>query len=173
MNLKFREGNSDDILKLRELAVVSYGQFEKILTTENWTKLYTNLAAESSYTDILKIAKCYVCEDENKIIGVAYIVPSGNPNDIFESNWSYIRMVAVHPMYSGNGIAKKLTQKCIAYARKSGESIVALHTSEFMDAARHLYGSLGFQIVKEVEQLFGKRYWLYHLNIKGNNESRQ
>lgn len=165
MRLKFREGNTNDKEQLKELALISYGDFEKALTGENWNLLYKNLKSENSYSNILEIAKCFVCQIENKIIGVAYIVPSGNPTEIFESDWSYIRMVGVNPKYRGNGIGKKLTQNCIAYARQNNEQIIALHSSEFMDAARYLYERLGFKRIKEIEPIFGKKYWLYHLRL--------
>jgi uncharacterized protein (DUF1810 family) len=38
-----------------------------------------------------------------------------------------------------------------------------------MDAARHIYESLGFTILKEIPNRFGKRYWLYTLNITSTN----
>jgi len=165
MELNFREGNNEDKEQLKNLAIISYGQFQKILTEENWNKFYENLKADRSYTNILNIAKCFVCEIENEIIGVAYIIPSGNPTDIFETNWSYIRMVGVNPKYRANGISKKLIQNCIAFAIENGETIIALHTSEFMNAARHIYESLGFKKIRELDPLFGKKYWLYQLNL--------
>ncbi|MDX2173612.1 MAG: hypothetical protein SFY56_10845 [Bacteroidota bacterium] len=33
---------------------------------------------------------------------------------------------------------------CIAHAKQNNEKTIALHTSEFMDAARHIYEGLGF-----------------------------
>jgi ribosomal protein S18 acetylase RimI-like enzyme len=165
MNLQFREGNTDDLKQLKELAILSYSQFEKALTQENWDILSEKLESDSSYSGILKTAKCFICEIENEIIGVAYIVPSGNPTDIFEANWSYIRMVGVNPKYRGAGISKKLTQDCIEFATRNGEEVIALHTSEFMDAARHIYENLGFKRVKELDPIFGKRYWLYQLKL--------
>ena len=165
IDLKFREGTLADKEQLKELAISSYSQFEKVLTEENWNKLYENLKAERSYTDILKIAKCFVCEIEDTIIGVAYLVLSGNPTDIFAANWSYIRMVGVAPEYRGNGISAKLVENCIEYAVKNSETMIALHTSEFMDAARYIYERLGFKRIKELKPLFGKRYWLYQLKL--------
>lgn len=165
MNLHYREGKLEDLKQLQKLAILSYGQFEKALTKGNWNIFSEKLKSDSSYTDILKTAKCFVCEVENEIIGVAYIVPSGNPTDIFDNTWSYIRMVGVNPKYRGAGISKKLTQNCIEYATKNGEKIIALHSSEFMDAARHIYETLGFKKVKELDSLFGKQYWLYQLKL--------
>ena len=165
MNLKFRLGKLEDIKQLRAIALLSYGAFEKELTPENWDKFHKNLDSEDFYTKILQIAKCFVCEIDDKIVGVAYFVPSGNPTAIFESDWSYLRMVGVHPDYQGHGIGVQLTQHCIEYAIQTNEQIIALHTSEFMDAARHVYEKLGFKKIKELEPLFGKKYWLYHMAL--------
>jgi ribosomal protein S18 acetylase RimI-like enzyme len=74
-------------------------------------------------------------------------------------------MVGVNPKYRGAGISKKLTQNCIEHATKNGEEVIALHTSEFMDAARYVYESLGFKKVKELDPIFGKQYWLYQLKL--------
>ena len=53
-------------------------------------------------------------------------------------------------------------------ARQNGENIIALHTSEFMDTARHIYESVGFKVLKEIDQRLGKRYWLYKLDLNEN-----
>jgi len=37
-----------------------------------------------------------------------------------------------------------------------------------MDAARHIYEKMGFKRIKELQPIFGKRYWLYHLNLNLN-----
>jgi ribosomal protein S18 acetylase RimI-like enzyme len=50
-------------------------------------------------------------------------------------------------------------------ARQQKEKVIALHTSEMMVKARHLYETLGFQIYKEIPQRLGKKYWLYLLNL--------
>lgn len=165
MNLKFRVGTIADKAALRSIALASYGPFEKELTEENWNDFFKNLNSEESYTAILKIAKCFVCEFDDKIVGVAYFVPSGNPTQIFEASWSYIRMLGVHPDYQGNGIAKRLMQNCIEFAKQSNEQLIALHTSEFMDSARYMYEKMGFIKLKELQPIFGKKYWLYHMKL--------
>ena len=114
--------------------------------------------------NLLKIAKCFVCEKEDKLIGMAFLIPHGNPYLFFEADWSYIRLVAVDPAYEGKGLGKMLTQHCIDFAKESGEKIIALHTSEFQHAARHIYEGLGFKRQKEFE-LYAKRYWIYKLEL--------
>ena len=161
----YREATSKDQPGLKQLGIISYGQFADILGTEHWATLNGFLQDDEKLAELMKISKCYVCLHENKIIGMAHIILSGNPWSFFKAEWSYIRMVGVDPKFGGQGIAKKLTAMCIDHARLNKENIIALHTSEFMDAARHIYENLGFEKVQELEKRFGKRYWLYMLNL--------
>lgn len=163
-NLSCRTGTIEDVDALQRLGILAYSQFKTSLTPDNWTVFKGNLEDKQKFIDVLKTAKCFVCLDGEKIIGAAYIIPSGNPTDIFKAEWCYIRMVGVDPNYRGLGIAKTLTTMCIDFAKQNHEKTIALHTSEFMDAARHIYESMGFKAQKEFS-LFGKRYWLYTLKL--------
>ena len=161
----YREGDTNDLDQLKKLGVISYSQFEGVLTEDHWNRLHSFLLSENLYSELLGISKCFVCENNQGIIGMTFLIPQGNPTEIFQSDWSYIRMVGVNPNFKGNGIGKRLTQMCIDYAKGQNENVVALHTSEFMDAARHIYESLGFKQIKELESRYGKRYWLYKLEL--------
>jgi ribosomal protein S18 acetylase RimI-like enzyme len=162
--LVFREGDFNDLPQLKALGMMAYEQFASVLGEVHWNKLKEFLQDEKSWIDLLNKAKVFVCEDK-VIVGMAYLMPSGNPTTIFDKDWAQVRMIGVHPDYRGKGIAKKLTKECIGHAMQAGEKTLALHTSEFMDAARHIYEGLGFQQVRELEPRYGKRYWLYHLNL--------
>jgi ribosomal protein S18 acetylase RimI-like enzyme len=164
-NLTYRPGTINDVDQLQSLGIIAYGQFQSVLTPDNWTIFNGNLQDKQKFIDVLKIAKCFVCLDNDKIVGTAYIIPSGNPTDLFKSEWSYIRMVGVNPNYQGQGIAKILTKMCIDIAKQNNEKTIALHTSEFMDAARHIYENLGFKVLKEIPPLYGKKYWIYTLEL--------
>jgi ribosomal protein S18 acetylase RimI-like enzyme len=169
MNIIYREGTNQDNDKLKELGLTSYGQFKNELTEDNWEKMNNYLSTGNSYADLLNTSKCFVCEVDKQIVGMAYLVSKGNPTDIFDKDWCYIRMVGVDPKYSGNGIGKKLTQMCIDFAKTNNEDVIALHTSEFMNTARHIYEKMGFKAVKELAPRYGKKYWLYLLDIKDIN----
>jgi ribosomal protein S18 acetylase RimI-like enzyme len=164
----YRSGGIKDKTELQELAIAAYSPFATLMTAENANKLITGLKNEEKMASLIDISKCFVCIDQGKIIGMAFIIPHGNPWDVFEAEWSYIRMVAVYPDYRGKGIAKKLTNMCITFAKDTHEKTIALHTSEFMDDARHIYESFGFKKVKEIEPRFGKKYWLYQLELNMN-----
>lgn len=162
----YRIGDVNDLDQISALAFLSWKQYESILTPANWNDLYSLLVNPKTYTDLLEISHCILCETSDKqIIGMAYLVPSGNPTDIYEEGWSYIRFVSVDPAYGGQKIGETLTAKCIQYAKDNGEKIVALHTSEMMGKAISIYENLGFKILRELEPRLGKRYWLYLLEV--------
>ncbi len=165
MVLTYREASLSDVENLRTLGIDSYQQFEHVLNPLNWNKMYSFLSAEQSYRDLLSKSTCFVCEFDNQIIGMAFLVSKGNPTEIFEKDWTYLRMVGVHPNFSGKGIGRELIKICILFAKESDEKIIALHTSEFMNSARHLYEDLGFVMNKELKPIFDKKYWLYLLKL--------
>jgi ribosomal protein S18 acetylase RimI-like enzyme len=165
LSFEFRKATLKDSSQLTNLGLRSYGQYFHLLAPEEREKMKTNLSNEEKIVELLTYSTCFVCADEEKIIGMAHIVLSGNPWDIYPADWSYIRLVGVDPNYSGKGIAKTLTLMCIDFAKQNKEKIIALHTSEMMDAARHIYENAGFKILRELEPRFGKRYWLYTLSL--------
>ncbi|AHM59113.1 putative GNAT family acetyltransferase [Flammeovirgaceae bacterium 311] len=167
MVITYRQGTIDDLCNLKKLALVSWGQFQPMLTIENWNKLNKSLMDDMTFIELLNSSICFVCTTgQGEIIGMTFLVPSGNPTDIYDKEWCYIRFVTVHPNFGGQGIGRKLTTLCIDAAKANGEKVVALHTSEFMSNAIHIYESLGFEVLKEIDRRLGKRYWLYKLDLE-------
>ena len=165
-DLNYRSADADDINGMKILAARSWAQFEQELSEEHWNKLNSSLVNENMYLSLIGQAAGFVCvQSDERIAGMAFLVPNGNPTEIYDKDWCYIRMVSVDPGCSGMGIGRRLTELCIKQARKNGETTIALHTSEMMAAARHIYEKLGFRILKEIEPRFGKRYWLYTLAL--------
>ncbi|MGB1217635.1 MAG: GNAT family N-acetyltransferase, partial [Saprospiraceae bacterium] len=148
------------------LAVASWSGFKEVLTGENWNKLNGILNDPDIFIDLLNQSECILCTNiEGEIIGMAFLVPRGNPTHIYDADWSYIRFVSVHPDFGGKGIGKTLTEKCIKSAKENNEKIIALHTSEIMGKAISIYEKLGFRILRELEPSLGKKYWLYTLEL--------
>ena len=162
----YRQGTLDDLTGLKNLALKSWGHYQNELTDENWQKLKAILNDDKTFTDLLGKSFCLVCVNENEeIIGMSFLVPRGNPTEIYDKSWCYLRFVTVDPNFGGQGIGRELTEKCIEYALKNGENTIALHTSEMMHKARYLYESLGFTILKAIEPRLGKKFWLYTRNL--------
>lgn len=169
--MNYRKGNTNDLNAIMNLALKTWTEFKSELTTENWQNLYETITSEKTFIELLEKSYSVVCENQNEeIIGMSFLVSNGNPTEIYDKSWCYIRFVTVDPEFGGNGVGKKLTENCIKYAKQNGEKTVALHTSEMMNKARHIYEKLGFEILRELEPRLGKKYWLYLLNIEENKK---
>jgi ribosomal protein S18 acetylase RimI-like enzyme len=163
----FRKGNLKDKQSIKSLAITEWSQFQAFLSPENWDNFEKSLKDDKMFIDLLEKSNCILCENEdNDIIGFAFLISSGNPTGIYNSEQAYIRFVTVSSDFSGNKIGQRLTEKCMNFAIKNGERHLALHTSEMMEKARHIYEKLGFKILRELEPRMGKRYWLYELALK-------
>ncbi len=164
--MEFRIATTEDINQLIPLGLMAYGEYFPLLSEENKSLMETNLQKSELYENMMKIGKGFVAEFEGKIIGMGFLIYSGNPTNIYPADWSYIRMIGIHPEFKGLGLASKITEMCIEEAIIKNEEIIGLHTSEMMPAARHIYEKKGFVISKELEPILGKQYWLYRLNLK-------
>jgi GNAT superfamily N-acetyltransferase len=161
----YRTGDLTDINAIKNITWQAYSQFKDQITPENldeWQKKLNNLP---TYFQLLKTGTSFVCEYKNRLVGSAFFVPSGNLYKWFAADWSYIRLVAVHTDYEGRGIGQQLTQMCIDEAIKTGEKIIALHTSQFQHAARHIYGKLGFVQIRALDVMHNQTYYLYLLEL--------
>ena len=167
MNENFicEENAAIDIQQLVQLGVAAYGPYQRVMEEAHAKQLLENISGEATYYELLKMSTLFTCRSENKLAGMAYYVSSGHPTDIYDASWSYIRFLTVDPQFSGLGVAKRLTKMCIDKSTLTGEHTIALHTSEFMDAARHIYEQAGFIRLKEIPRRFGKRYWLYTMGL--------
>jgi ribosomal protein S18 acetylase RimI-like enzyme len=164
-SLTYRQGSIDDLQQLKELGILSYSEFATSLTPENWDILNRNLHNEERVAQVILASKVFVCMDNERIVGKAHLMPSGNPTDIYPADWAYIRVVGVHPEYRNLGIGKKLMLHCLDAAKANGEKTLGLHTSEIMHGARHIYENMGFKVVKDIGLIFGVQYWLYRLDF--------
>ncbi len=156
---------------MQALGILSYGQHRGALDPESWEKFHAFISAPDTFTYLMSTSTCFLCSVDKHIVGMAFLVRKGHPTDMFEAHWSYLRMVGVDPEYAGRGIAKRLTTMCLDHARQTGERFVALHTSEFMDAARHIYEGFGFKVVRSLTR-YDKQYWIYLLDLDNEQHDR-
>jgi ribosomal protein S18 acetylase RimI-like enzyme len=163
--MNYRPADNHDLPALVELGLDSYGRLKKNITTENWTKMETLLKSDQTFPLLIRDCHSFVCEENGQLLGMAYLVPSGNPTKVYSADTSYIRMVGVHPDAGGKGIAQALTKLCIDKAKKTGERMISLHSAEIMYDARHIYEKLGFQKIRLLDEHYGLVYWLYEMNL--------
>jgi len=111
--IAYRIGHTSDLPGLMALGQAAYGQYAPVLTPDNFAILYATLHNENLYTELVNKAYTFVSEYNGALAGMAFLLPSGHPNDIYDKDWCCIRMVGVHPAMAGQGVAKQLTTLCI------------------------------------------------------------
>ena len=80
-------------------------------------------------------------------------------------------MLVVDPAARGRGLGRRLTEECVARARRDGGGVIALHTSPAMAAALDLYLKMGFELKRPLPDRFGVPYGLYLMDLqKGSGE---
>lgn len=164
--MPYRVADRNDLNDLQALGLASYGRLKKDITPENWAKLQALLTSDQTFPVLVESCHAFVYEEDSRLLGMAFLVPSGNPTKIYSSDTSYIRMVGVHPHADGKGIAQNLTRLCIDKAKETGEKMIMLHSAEIMYAARHIYEKLGFKKVRLLDVHYGLPYWLYQLDLE-------
>jgi len=165
-SLLYRDAAQTDVKALQELALASYGRLKNEMTAQNWTKMKAVLTSDENFPVMVRTCFGFVCENVDQLLGMAFLVPHGNPTKIYSPGTSYIRMVGVHPDAGGKGIAQHLTRLCIGKAKETGEKMISLHSAEVMYTARHIYEKLGFKKIRLLDEHYGFRYWLYQLNLE-------
>lgn len=99
--LLYKETSADDLKQLKELATIAYTQYSNVLTCENRESFNKSLNDEKALLAPILKSKIFTCTNENTIVGMAFLIPHGNPTDIYHEDWCYIRMVVVHPALYG------------------------------------------------------------------------
>lgn len=166
----YRFGNQNDLSQLMELTLLAYGQYKNVLSPAHWQEMVKNQSNKNLLPELMERGRFFVCEEGDQIIGMAILVPSGKATPLFQANWAHIRLVGVRPGFEGRGIGRKLTQMCVTFAEQSGENVVALHTSEFQNAARHIYESMGFKKHREF-MVHDKKFWIYLRSLEAEGSS--
>ena len=68
-----------------------------------------------------------------------------------EQNASGFRLLAVDPLFRGEGIGKLLTNECIRKAKEKNVSQIIIHTTMAMQTAWKMYEQLGFRRSEDLD----------------------
>jgi DNA-binding MarR family transcriptional regulator/GNAT superfamily N-acetyltransferase len=94
--------------------------------------------------------RCWIAEKDGARVGSVMLV------EVSEET-AQLRLLLVEPEARGLGIAKRLVEECIQFARASGYRKMTLWTHAELEAAQHIYEKAGFQMASETaHEDFGK-----------------
>ncbi|MGA2274623.1 MAG: helix-turn-helix domain-containing GNAT family N-acetyltransferase [Bryobacteraceae bacterium] len=84
--------------------------------------------------------RCWIAEKDGARVGSVLLMKAS-------ADTAQLRLLLVEPAARGLGIAKRLVEECIAFARANGYRKMTLWTHAELDAAQHIYAKAGFQMV--------------------------
>jgi DNA-binding MarR family transcriptional regulator/GNAT superfamily N-acetyltransferase len=119
-----------------------------------WDETFEALVAEIAAKFITdfdpKRERCWIAERDGEILGAVFVVAATEEE-------AKLRLLYVEPEARGLGIGRRLVAECVRFARDTGYRRLVLWTNDVLVAARRIYQSAGFRLVRsEAHHSFGK-----------------
>jgi ribosomal protein S18 acetylase RimI-like enzyme len=140
--IEVRSAVAADLPAVHRIVSAAYAEFEPWLTPANWARMMNNIGKviEPGAPGLLRVAQLGA-----QLAGtVTYLPPGPKDYQRVPPEWAVIRALGVDPTLRGRGVARALTEDCLALARADHAPAVSLHTAEMMVAARAIYEGAGF-----------------------------
>jgi GNAT superfamily N-acetyltransferase len=153
-------------LKIGDVGWVAHRQGILYAQEYGWDGSFEALVAEIAAQFVKNFdpawENAWIAECEGRVVGSVFLVKVSDTE-------AKLRLLYVEPEMRGNGLGRRLTQACIAFAKARGYLTLTLWTNDILHAARRIYQSAGFVWVSdEAHHSFGHdlvgQYWSLDLN---------
>jgi GNAT superfamily N-acetyltransferase len=103
---------------------------------------------------------------DGDVVGAVFLVAQSKST-------AKLRLLIIHPSARGEGLGRRLTRACLAFARRAGYRRIVLWTQSHLAAARRIYEREGFRLLRrEPHRSFGRKlvgeYWALELQPRKN-----
>jgi ribosomal protein S18 acetylase RimI-like enzyme len=137
--IEIREARSEEHAAAGEVSVAAYAAFYGP-NLGTYEEALRDVPARSRSAVVL------VALDGSDLVGtVTYVPDAASELARQEEGEASIRMLAVSPRRTREGIGRALSVACVERARAEGKRAVVLHADEVMAASQRLYENLGFR----------------------------
>jgi DNA-binding MarR family transcriptional regulator/N-acetylglutamate synthase-like GNAT family acetyltransferase len=89
-----------------------------------------------------KKERCWIAEMDGEIVGSVFVTQDSE-------KVARLRLLLVEPKARGLGLGTRLVEECIRFSKRNGYEKLVLWTNSVLEAARHSYKKLGFELVEE------------------------
>ena len=141
--LVVRDARSDERDAIRALTLQAYEQYASIMEPDAWAGLAGAIRSGLEVEDAERI----VAEREGRLLGSVMLFPPASDaygGETEPAGWPELRLLAVAPEARGLGVGATLLEECVRRARRSGATVLGLHSSRSMGTAIGMYTRRGF-----------------------------
>lgn len=158
--ITIRDAQPEEYAALGALTAARFAALEGFPSPEEQPEYYATLRDVTLRVTHPSVRNLVAMRGDIVLGGVTFVgdmahygAPGGNAHH--EQHAAGMRLLAVAPEASGQGIGRALTLECIRLARASGQATLILHSTRAMPAAWKLYESLGFQRATDLDFMQG------------------
>lgn len=133
-------------LKIGDIGWVAHRQGILYAQEYGWDGSFEALVAEIAAQFVRRFdpawENAWIAERDGQVLGSVFLVKVSEQE-------AKLRLLYVEPAARGEGLGRRLTQACIAFAKARGYQKLTLWTNDILHAARRIYQQAGFVLVSE------------------------